>query len=138
MGNLEMFSTRLRGWSFSIADLTLVGAWAEAQGLRMVVRLDHGSETEEYEEVLAFRNLSGRPRRYIMWRDPKAVFVQPLIGRTRRYRSVAEAIAALTPQRAAPVTDVIAPHWPDPFGIICPFAASPARPEKPRRGRPTR
>jgi hypothetical protein len=112
MGNVQIYSTGLVGLSFSIAELTLVEAWAEAQGLRMVVRLDHGSETEEYEEVIAFRTTWGRPRRAIMWRDYEAVYLQPLIGRTRRYRSVAETIASLTPRQTVAVTDVTAPNWP--------------------------
>jgi hypothetical protein len=112
MGNVQIYTTGMVGLSFSIAELTLVEAWAEAQGLRMVVRLDHGSETEEYEEVIAFRTTWGRPRRTILWRDYEAVYVQPLIGRTRRYRTVAEAIAALTPRQAVVVTDVTASRWP--------------------------
>jgi hypothetical protein len=112
MSNVQIFSTGLVGLSFSIAELTLVAAWAEAQGLQMRVRLDHGSETEEYEEVLAFHTTWGRPRRCIMWRDAQAVYVQPLIGRTRRYLSVADAIAALTPRETIAVTDVMATRWP--------------------------
>jgi hypothetical protein len=112
MGNVQTYSADLVGLSFSIAELTLVEAWAEAQGLKMLVRLDHESETEEYEEVIAFRTTWGRPRRTIMWRDYEAVYVQPLIGRTRRYPSVAEAIASLSPDRAVAVTDVKASSWP--------------------------
>jgi hypothetical protein len=112
MDNVQMFSA-LRGLSFSIADLLLVGAWSAARGLEMVVRLDHGSETEEYEEVIAFHTASGRPCRFIMWRDATSVFVQPLIGRTRRYGSVVDAIVALTPRQPVVVTDVTAAPWPD-------------------------
>ena len=112
MDNVQIYSAGLRGLSFSIAELTLVAAWAEAQGLQMRVRLDHGSETEEYEEVLAFHTTRGRPRRHIMWRDREAVYVQPLIGRTRFYPSVADAIATLAPPETVVVTDVMAPSWP--------------------------
>jgi hypothetical protein len=112
MSNVQIYSTGLVGLSFSIAQLTLVAAWAEAQGLQMRVRLDHGSESEEYEEVLAFNATWGRPRRCIMWRDRKAVYVQPMIGRTRRYRSVADAIASLTPRETIALTDVTAARWP--------------------------
>jgi hypothetical protein len=113
MGNEQMYSTGLRGLSFSIADLLLIGAWSAAHDLEMVVRLDHGSETEEYEEVIAFHTASGRPCRYIMWRDANSVFVQPLIGRIRRYSCVVDAIVALTPQQPVVVTDVMAQRWPD-------------------------
>jgi hypothetical protein len=113
MGNVQISSTGLRGLSFSIADLLLIGAWSAARGLEMVVRLDHGSETEEYEEVIAFHTASGRPCRFIMWRDSEAVYIQPLIGRTRRYCSVVDAILSLTPRQPVVVTDVMAPRWPD-------------------------
>jgi hypothetical protein len=113
MGNEQIYSTGLRGLSFSIADLLLIGAWSAARGQEMVVRLDHGSETEEYEEVIAFHTASGRPCRYIMWRDASSVFVQPLIGRIRRYSCVVDAIVALTPQQPVVVTDVMAQRWPD-------------------------
>jgi hypothetical protein len=112
MGNVQIYSTGLVGLSFSIAELTLVAAWAEAQGLQMRVRLDHGSETEEYEEVLALDTTWGRPRRCILWRDYEAVYVQPLIGRTRRYRSVADAIDALTQPQTIALTDVMPTGWP--------------------------
>jgi hypothetical protein len=112
MGNVQIYTTGMVGLSFSIAELTLVEAWAEAHGLQMVVRLDHGSETEEYEEVIAFRTTWGRPRRTIMWRDYEAVYVQPMIGRTRRHRTVAEAIATMAPRPTDVVTDVTALRWP--------------------------
>ena len=112
MSNVQISPGRLRGLSFGIAELTLVEAWAEAQGLQMKVRLDHGSDTEEFEEVLAFTTTWGRPRRIIMWRDQDAVYIQPLIGRVRQYPTVAEAIATLTPQDRVAVTDVMASRWP--------------------------
>ena len=84
----------LRGVSFSIADLALIRVWSRLRGLRMSVRLDHGSETEEYEEVLAFYAEHGQRCRWIMWRDADAVFVQPLIGRTKCFSCVVEALYA--------------------------------------------
>jgi hypothetical protein len=50
----------LKGLSFSVAELVLIGSWSEANGFRMVVRLDHGSDAEDYEEVLAL-HLAGSP-----------------------------------------------------------------------------
>jgi hypothetical protein len=44
-----------KGLAFDIADLLLIGSWAALHGLGMSVRLDHGAEDEEYEEVIAFR-----------------------------------------------------------------------------------
>jgi hypothetical protein len=112
MGKVESVSAGLRGLSFSIADLTLVAAWSEAYGLRMTVQLDHGSESDEYEEVLILRGETGTANRHFIWRNANAVFVQPLIGRTRRYASAAEAIAALTPRQQPVLTDVVARRWP--------------------------
>ena len=112
MSNIQISTADLRGLSFSIADLTLFGAWAEAWGIHMAVRLDHGSDTEEYEEVLAFHPEPGGPCRWMIWRDEQAVFVQPLPGRTQHYRSVADVMSALTPRQADVVTDIVASRWP--------------------------
>jgi len=113
MANVVDRTTVLRGLSFSIADLVLITGWSEAHGLQMDVQLDHGSETEEYEEVIRFRSLSGRRSRWIIWRDAEAVFVQPLLGRSQRHGSIAEALTALTPHQTVIVTDVKARRWPD-------------------------
>ena len=113
MGNVQISTADPRGVSFSIADLILVGCWSEACGLHMVVRLDHESESEEYEEVLAFHQEMGGACRWMIWRDEEAVFMQPLLGRTRRYGCVAEAIEALTPRQAVVVTDIMGSHWLD-------------------------
>ena len=118
MSNLHIRSTALRGLSFSIPDLLLIGSWSEACGLRMAVRLDHGSDTEEFEEVLTFHTEAGRPCRFIMWRDENAVYVQPLIGRARRYESVVEALSGSAPPRFVVLTDVIATGWPEARGKV--------------------
>jgi hypothetical protein len=114
MENTQMYSASLRGLSFSIADLVLIRAWSEARGLTLGVRLDHGAENEEYEEVLTLYTEPGRACRFLMWRDAEGVFVQPLIGRIKRYSSVHQAIVAITPQQDVEVTDLTAPYWPDP------------------------
>ena len=113
MAIAQIAPTELRGISFSIPDLLLIGSWSEACGVHMAVRLDHGSETEEYEEVLAFHPEMGGPCRWIIWRDEDAVFVQPLLGRTQRYGSVAEAIEAFVPRQSVALTDIAASRWPD-------------------------
>lgn len=144
MANLPIRSTALRRLSFSIPDLMLVQSWSEACGLAMAVRLDHGSDTEAFEEVLAFHTGAEHPWRFIMWRDEAAVYVRSLgsdrfrlylsdpnarclrgrfmsevsptsgdRARTLRYRSVADALAGLTPRRGVVVTDVMATVWPD-------------------------
>jgi hypothetical protein len=84
-----------KGVAFEIADLVLVKGWADFHNFRMVVRLDHGAEGEEYEEVIAFHTGIDAPCQFIVWRSPKAVFVQPLIGRKRRFGSVSAALGSL-------------------------------------------
>lgn len=112
MSVIRLPSKSVKGLSFSVSELILIRSWSEACALRMVVRLDHGSETEEYEEVLALHIGTSNLCRWIMWRDAKAVFLQPLIGRTRRYGSVAEAFEALAEKALGPLTDIEPAYWP--------------------------
>jgi hypothetical protein len=78
----------------------------------MVVRLDHGSEAESYEEVLAFHVGNSRLCRWIMWRDATAVFIQPLIGRIECYGSDAEAFESLAAKQQVVLTDIKPARWP--------------------------
>jgi hypothetical protein len=103
----------LRGLSFNLEELTLVNSWSRSSSLRMVVRLDHGSEAEEFEEVLAIHVGDSALCRSIMWRDANVVYVQPLIGRTQRYGSVAEAFEALVAKQPVFLTDIEATGWPN-------------------------
>jgi hypothetical protein len=105
-------SKAVKGLCFGIAELILIGSWSEANGLRMVVRLDHGSDTEEYEEVLALHIGTSDLCHWILWRDATAVFLQPLIGRPRRYGSVAEAFETLAEESLCPLTDIARACWP--------------------------
>lgn len=107
-----MPAKRLRGLSFNLDELTLVKNWSRSSSLRMVVRLDHGSDAEEFEEVLAIHIGDSALCRSIMWRDANAVYVQPLIGRTQRYGSVAEAFEALVAKQPVFLTDIEATGWP--------------------------
>ncbi len=79
----------------------------------MVIRLDHGSEAEEFEEVLAFHVGDSSLCRWIMWRNANAVYVQPLIGRFQRYGSVPEAFEAMNKKQPVAVTDIKATRWPN-------------------------
>ncbi len=85
----------LKGLSFDVADLILIRSRSETHGLRVVVELDHGSDVEEYEEVLAFHAETSPQCRWLMWRNANTVFVRPNEGRARRYGSVTQAIDAL-------------------------------------------
>jgi hypothetical protein len=102
---------KLRGLSFSVPELTLARCWSQASSLRMVIRLDHGSDADQFEEVLAFHIRDSSLCGWIMWRNKDAVFVQPLIGRIQRYCSVAEAFEAWIRQPVV-LTDIKAAIWP--------------------------
>jgi hypothetical protein len=102
----------LKGLSFDISDLILIQDRAEANDLRMVVRLDHSSDIEEYEEVLVFYvGTSPRPQ-WMMWRNASTVLLRSSCGRSRRYRSAAQAIEALVRKEGLVLTDIKATHWP--------------------------
>jgi hypothetical protein len=84
-----------KGLAFDVADLVMAQRWALAHNARMTIRLDHGSEHEEYEEVLEFRQGRKSEVRFILWHSGQAVFIQPLPGRRRRAVSVAAALQTL-------------------------------------------
>jgi hypothetical protein len=98
-----------KGLSFEIADLIHIKGWADFHDLRIVVRLDHGTEAEE---VIAFHPGASSPCHLIMWRNAKSVFVQPLVGRMRRYRSVAAALETLARKPRTILTDITPTAWP--------------------------
>ena len=85
------------GFAFEIADLMLLQGWAEFHGVQMVVELDHCVEGEEYEEVVAFYAQDSAIRRWILWRAASEIVVQPLIGRSCRFVTVADALESLIP-----------------------------------------
>ena len=87
------------GLAFDIADLMLLQGWANFHDVQMVVELDHCVEGEEYEEVIAFYARDSQLRRWILWRAVSEVVVQPLIGRSCRYASVADALESLIAAR---------------------------------------
>jgi hypothetical protein len=88
------------GLAFEIPDLLLLQGWAEFHNVQMVVELDHCVEGEEYEEVVAFYSKDSQLRRWIVWRAASQIVVQPLIGRSCRFASVADALDSLIPSRA--------------------------------------
>ena len=86
------------GLAFEVADLILLQSWAEFHDLRMVIELDHCGMDGEYEEMVAIYTKDGHLLRWLLWRTDE-IIVQPLIGRTVRCPSVAEAIEILSPQQ---------------------------------------
>jgi hypothetical protein len=101
-----------KGLSFDIADLVLVRSWGERHNCRTLVQLDHGADGEEYEEVIALHTGTSCLCQSIMWRNAEAVFIQPLIGRSRRYASVAEALESFIFKPPIVLTDITAKVWP--------------------------
>jgi hypothetical protein len=99
-------STNLKGVAFSIPDLLLCEACAEANSLQLVVQLDYGTEVDEYEEALLLFDATTAACRWIMWRSNEKVWVQPLIGRSQGYDCVADAMSALSPPRVFVQTDI--------------------------------
>ena len=88
------------GLAFEISDLMLLQGWAEFHNVHMVVELDHCVEGEEYEEVVAFYGTDSALRRWILWRSARQIVAQPLIGRTCRFDSVADALGSLPGDRS--------------------------------------
>jgi hypothetical protein len=86
------FGETSTGYAFEVHDHRLMIDWAKRHDHRAVVRLDHGVAGEEYEEVVELRFGVSNRCRFIIWRTAQAVFVQPLIGRRKRYASVGEAL----------------------------------------------
>jgi hypothetical protein len=101
-----------RGLAFAVGDLLLLRDWAAAESLWMGVHLDYSVDGEEYEEVLAFTKMDSTLCQFIMWRDAKSVFVQPLIGRSWQFDSVAATLDAIRPAQTLKVTDIRAGSWP--------------------------
>lgn len=87
------------GLAFELADLVMAQGWAEYHNLRMTVELDYCAEGEEYEEVLAFYPRDSAFRRWMIWRGPRGIVVQPMMGRASCYASVSEALDRLIPAR---------------------------------------
>ena len=88
------------GLAFEIADLMLLQGWADFHYVQMTVELDHCVEGDEYEEVIAFYAKDSQLRRWILWRSSGEIIVQPLIGRSCRFVSVADALESLIPARS--------------------------------------
>jgi hypothetical protein len=88
------------GLAFEIPDLMLLQGWADFHNVQMIVELDHCVEGEEYEEVVAFYATDSQLRRWILWRSAGDIVVQPLIGRSCHFGSVADALETLMPARS--------------------------------------
>ncbi len=97
---------RQKGIAFDVADLLRARSWGVFYDWQFKIWLDHGTEDEEYDEVIAFSSGTSPRAAAIMWRTTKAVFVQPLLGKRRRYTSVADALTSLLPKQPAGVAHI--------------------------------
>jgi hypothetical protein len=93
----------LKGLAFDIADLQALQSWARQNDVGMDIRLDHGVDDEEYEEVIAFHT-DATGCFLLMWRTPNTIVVQPLPGRQLHCPSVNAALSRLHVRSAVPVT----------------------------------
>ncbi|HEX5325493.1 MAG TPA: hypothetical protein VFW75_02375, partial [Acetobacteraceae bacterium] len=84
-----------KGLAFDIPDLQMLQRWAEAQGMRVVVELDHCVEGEEYEEVLAFYECDSRLRHWTMWRARDHFVLEPMNGPAWRFARLPDLVAEL-------------------------------------------
>lgn len=112
MRTIRFPARKLKGLSFSINELSLIKAWAQARSFCLAIKLDHGSETEEFEEAVALYAADSPVCRWILWRDRNCVYLQPLLGRAARFGSVAEAFESLETKQAIVLTDITAKSWP--------------------------
>lgn len=101
-----------KGLSFEIADLVLIQDWAAFHDLHMRIRLDHGTQAEEYEEVIALHIGRSPIYRALIWRNAKTVFVQPQVGRGQRYASVSAALEGLIAPQPVAVSNITPTAWP--------------------------
>ena len=103
---------RPKGLAFEIADLVLAQSRAAFNNSRILVRLDHGAEDEEYEEVVALYTGSSSTSRLIMWRSETVIVVQPILGRKQEFPSMAEALDSIFPKGHTVLSDIFATAWP--------------------------
>jgi hypothetical protein len=112
MRDLTRHGALPKGLAFEIEDLLLVKDWAAFNDVGFTVRLDHGSQDEEYDEVIVLRTAAHPYLSLLLWRDSQSVFVQPLIGRNLAFRSVGQALASLPVREDVVLTDITATAWP--------------------------
>ncbi len=87
------------GLPFDIPDLVMLQAWSEFHDLRMVIDLDVQADDDEYEELVALYDRGCAFRRWMIWRSGDGIVVQPAMGRTRLFDTMADALEILIPAR---------------------------------------
>jgi hypothetical protein len=87
------------GLSFDVADLVMLRGWSEYHDLRMTIELDACADGDEYEELLALYDRDCAFRRWMIWRSGDGIVVQPMMGRTMLFDTMADALEILIPTR---------------------------------------
>lgn len=87
------------GLSFEVSDLVMLRGWADFHDLRLTIELDVCVESDEYEELLGLYDGTCAFRRWMIWRSQEGIVVQPTLGRTMLFDSVADALEFLIPSR---------------------------------------
>ncbi len=100
MDGQKSMLTQPTGLAFEVSDLVMTQGWADFHELRMVMELDYCAEGEEYEEVVALYPRDSAFRRWMMWRGPAGIVVQPMMGRASCFASMADALERLIPASA--------------------------------------
>jgi hypothetical protein len=85
------------GLSFEVPDLLMLRGWSEFHELRMAIELDVSADDDEYEEVLGLYDSSCAFRRWMIWRSCDGIVVQPTMGRTMLFDTMADALEILIP-----------------------------------------
>ena len=83
------------GISFEIGELIMLRNWADNNRVRLTLELDHLEGNRIYEELIRLRPNGREIATVTMWRAPHAVIVVPPGLLSRRWASMAEALASL-------------------------------------------
>jgi hypothetical protein len=87
------------GLSFAIPDLLILQGWSDFHDLRMTVELDFCVDSDEYEELLGLYDANRAFRRWMIWRSCDGIVVQPTMGRTMLFDTMADVLEMLIPVR---------------------------------------
>jgi hypothetical protein len=93
------FVTTPTGLSFDVPDLLMLQGWAAFHDLRMTIELDLCVEGDEYEELLGLYDANRAFRRWMIWRSCDGIVVQPAMGRTMLFDTMADVLEILIPVR---------------------------------------
>ncbi len=90
------------GVSFPVVELLAVKDWAADHGMVMQVVTDHVLNGAAFEELLLLRHAKTSQRLLCLWRRTDQVIAQRVDHRPLAFRSLAAALAVMTPVPPAP------------------------------------